>query len=445
MLFRSLVSLSDQNMHYGKNVRAEFSGSVIIEVPDKETFFIFKSKDYTKRLDGKPYFQVYDDVLKGAGEGMVHTLKDFDQVIMQGSEENGITIYNGPREFFPIEFKGDKISIPMKALVAPYVINKMTIPGTDKFHAIKSLGLGLNYFSGGQNLVNVGKVYVDYWGNERPNARMRKLIAADMNAKIGTIDFRDLESGMNREAYIQALKDSKYKSLELVTGTITDRIIDKGIAKGSQQLIGNKVYKGMTLVAKAGMAMGFIDSDGKPDKTRAAEVRIDKALVTTARKTLNNFNGAVNEFNAGEFRDVSPKTLFGLTAATMGLKAITGVDIITDDQIITSASTAISASQTYLDLNGALEKIYEAYGNQIPRGTRIHIGRRGDDAFVKITPPPIIKIRDKEFGGFKKVHMPPERLSIEPGLADKMMMPMIKEYDRLNGWNVYKNRKIPVN
>lgn len=434
----SFVIISAEGIYGVNNVKVT-SSEANFNIPAKNTYLIFQKGDYSGTAGiSEQYFQLFDNILIGAGEGSVNLLKSFEEIHIKGSGE-GITVYNGETNDFPIEFIGDKTNIPRLIKDAPFDMESINnVLDEKKYYSLKTDENGARYFSDNQKTSIVGKAYVSYFGIEqiKENSLLKipgPATAVSASFELGVIDQKNIPEGLDREGYLEYLSESEHKSAEFRLNKITDYMISRGIAKTARDIAGQKFLDNLRAISDKAAEYGFIETR---DQTQF-DKELDEAVAKGALEVLKMADSAIKNRPLASFREINsdmPAVEFvdTILGSEVIQENIPGAETVSDT--IANAKGVVFGVQTYIDLSDALQKVYDTYGI-IPKDTSVRIVRAGNDAYG-VVDSPAIKLRKGD--EFVDVRMEPIKFSINPDTANIIMNGVSKSSDRLSGWNRYQ-------
>ena len=413
----SLVSMETTN-HYKTRNSEVLINEAIIQTQNKLTDIFFDTKNHIEQSE--QFAQIASSQALMIGEDIsIELREDFKKVSAKG---NNLKLLNGEMQ---VQFDGDKTFLAREDGEAEYSVDGI-FNGDDpdnpgRHFVIERTPEGKLYFGDKQRLTTVGEVYVNAAGKISDEGA--KVLSGV--AKVGKVDLSKIPEGLSPEEYLEALRNSDYKSLEATTTIdITDYLLNKAVAQAGRDLIDgdsskdnnllDMIKKGNDLLAEA----GFVEELSQEDYDKL----VDETIVNAAKAALEAFNEASSALPQ-ENRDTSANGISQITNSIANLRLLQNDIPNRNSELSRTAASAFKYGKVVEGLTDTLTTLHDQYAGKkpgfIPKGTKINVELQGDRAFLIVDGPK--RLIFSETGERKTVNPDPVRLSISPETAKDLI------------------------
>jgi hypothetical protein len=417
----SYLAMVQEGLHVASNVKVHQEKSAILNIPEKQTTLVFKEAKIPKEMN--QYIQLYDNQFKAEGEGIsANLLKDFDQVSIKSEE--GITIYVGEDNNYPIEFVGEETRIPTQIQQIPHKISILSNENDiEKYFSIKQDSNGVSYIEDHQKLFLAGNVYVNFRGDQMQI--QNRLTAFEGTGLIGVVDYKEIPEGLTREEFGNWIRDNvEYKQFEAtihLEGGIDSGRLEMAIANQRKKLITD--LNGFLDIAEEynllsiSQQLGYLEGIDLTDR-QELEKAVDKKFAEGVIQAANFFNENIAQNIPGVFREVQDNNPVLRTVDNL----IGGSQLLTNTPL-TNIEGMIQTVEAYNTIVGEVERVYKESGENFLPGTKFAVELRGNQAYFKITAPE---------GSPTQVPLPPEiaKQIINRAYNENLVMKMYDEYTK---------------
>lgn len=407
----------DSVEHYKVDNVEVISEKIDIKTPQGiETDVIFNSKlDYTKKGYSQ-YAQVLEDIFLMSGKDISASLKDDFKNIIANSIEGKLTLIDGDLK---IDFEGAETRSSVERAVngeIPFRVDKIINKNNEeKYLVIEESPDGDNYLRDHQFRTIVGKVYYNLGDSLEEQRRLASILG--FSSRIGKVDESEIPEDASEQEYHEAVKNSKYKSVEVSIlkkqgGGITDYEIEKGIGDAIEGYV-SELF-GVEITPEIRQAIRDSENAGELTDEQQRAKRITEISGELAKAVVGSIARNQERIGSSEFRQ--PERLqrgARLLGNLFDARLLEGVVPEPVSGPLKQALDIAPTMEVFLQYSHALAKVHNTYG-LYPYKMKISMEMRGDKAYGIVSAPPVRE-------GNEIIRMDPIEFEIPIKTADRLI------------------------